>query len=70
MSVGRAALPWAVGLGLVVLSAWVVHQGGVTPAEAGSWRTFAGVVLIGAEALPMLAVWWLGAAGYGYAMGQ
>ena len=55
---------------------WVVHQGGVTPAEpgsegqAGSASSFVGVLAIVAESLPWLGVWWASAAGYGYVLRQ
>lgn len=49
---------------------WVVHQGGLMPAGPGSAASLAGLVLILVDALPLLAAWWLGAAGYGYLLRQ
>lgn len=66
----RLAALIAVGFVLLAVCIWVVHQGGFTPAEPGSATTLAGLVLIVFDALPLLAAWWLGAAGYGYALRQ
>ncbi|MEM8739424.1 MAG: hypothetical protein AAGG38_13255 [Planctomycetota bacterium] len=65
-----------VGAGLLAACVWVVHQGGFLPAvqgregAAGSMGSLAGLVLILWESLPLLGAWWLGAAGYGYALRQ
>lgn len=65
------AAPVGVGLLLLIVCVWVVHQGGLTPAEPpDSLKTLAGMAVTLLEAMPILAAWWLGAAGYGYALRQ
>lgn len=71
LRVDHPALVCGVGALWLALCVWVVHQGGLAPAEPpDSVKTLVGLVVTLLEALPILAVWWLGAAGYGYALRQ
>ncbi|MEM1108672.1 MAG: hypothetical protein AAGH99_08285 [Planctomycetota bacterium] len=61
-----------VAAGAVMFSffVWVTHQGGLVSSVPGSTNSLVGLAVIVLEALPLLAAWWLGAAGYGYALRQ
>lgn len=45
---------------------WVAHQGGVAPALPEAGAKFAANIYVILASVPALAVYWLGAAGYGY----
>lgn len=72
----RGAAVVAAAAALILLCMWVVHQGGITPAEPasaqgpGSAASFFGVLGILTEALPLVGLWWGAAAGYGYLLRQ
>lgn len=54
-----------IGLALLLAVMWVANQTGLAPAPDGAGR-FAATILVIADALPALAVMWLGAAGFGW----
>ncbi|MEM9418884.1 MAG: hypothetical protein AAGA25_07540 [Planctomycetota bacterium] len=65
----RSVVIAGVGFVWLLVCIWVVHQGGLTPV-ADSPRSLMGLAFIVLESLPYLAAWWLGAAGFGYALRQ
>lgn len=67
---GHPAAVASAGFLLFAACVWIVHQGGLLAAEPGAALSLVGLMVIVAEALPLLAAWWLGAAGYGYLLRQ
>ncbi|MBB6428506.1 hypothetical protein [Algisphaera agarilytica] len=65
----RPAVIAAAGFLWLLACIWVVHQGGITPAP-DSTASLIGLAVIVLESLPLLAAWWLGAAGFGFALRQ